>query len=985
MSAKIPSILVLIDGKCLKAMIDSGCSRSIISTEVPVDSKQRYTVNENVVTMNGTLVECQDACTVHVIFENRKVLLNCIISKIVPGYDILLGMDFIDAVGGVMIIEGEARFPNMNKICSKELELALSAIEKDKTDLPSVKIDDVDFTAVFQDGKWVVKWKHTNDPRLSNKRCHYKIPNEAKEKYCEEVNEWIKLGWLQEYNEEYDAIIPMMAVIQENKGKVRPVLDFRELNEFVSSHTADSAVCNEKLRAWRKLGNNLSIIDLKKAYLQIHVHPELWKYQVIKYNGITYCLTRLGFGLSVAPRIMTKILEYVLSFDKQVDGGTDSYIDDIIVNNDKVRNDKVLHVLKQFGLEAKPPEALCGARVLGLKLQSNEGRLCWKRDNDISCFDAVKSKRDLFSLCGKLTGHFPVCGWLRPVCSFLKRAGSVGSWDDPLSETVLSMVDDVRLRIDQVDPVKGVWSVTDDKETVGVVWCDASSIATGVALELGGEIVEDGCWLRKPKDVGHINLSELESVIKGLNLALKWKVKTLNIMTDSYTVNQWLASILSGDKRIRTKGLGEALVHRRLTMIKEIINEYDMNVTVKWVKSVENKADVLTRVPQKWLKSKICAASVHNNPVISDSEIKNVHEECHLGVQRTKYLAERNYPDAVISRESVENVVRNCKNCNQIDPQPSKWSHGSLDHPENWTRIAIDTTHYNENIFLTCVDCGPSRFAIWRKIVKENSADVVKELQQICLERGPPQEILLDNATIFRSDEFKRFAELWKIELVYRCAHRPAGNGIVERNHRTVKRMAARSNRSVLEMVRYYNLTPAKNQSKSPSEQIFEYNWRYPIKFEVKKDFHVENPYKVGDQVFVKPSNANCSMKWNSGVVSKVLSDHSVEINGFPRHVADVRKAPCSVTQFYSPTCDLEVKSGTDTVVVYPEHSSMTESEIENVFEVDRDEDLSIASSRSTEVGETSQSDTLVSDDFHGSCRPKRNRKLPKYFEEFQL
>ena len=35
-----------------------------------------------------------------------------------------------------------------------------------------------------------------------------------------------------------------MAVIQENKGKVRPMIDFRELNTHIEAFTADS-VCGQ--------------------------------------------------------------------------------------------------------------------------------------------------------------------------------------------------------------------------------------------------------------------------------------------------------------------------------------------------------------------------------------------------------------------------------------------------------------------------------------------------------------------------------------------------------------------------------------------------------------------------------------------------------------------------------------------------------------------------------------------------------------------
>ena len=42
-------------------------------------------------------------------------------------------------------------------------------------------------------------------------------------------------------------------------------------------------------------------------------------------------MTRLGFSLSCAPRIMTSILGKVLSLDDRVRRATDHYIDDIVV------------------------------------------------------------------------------------------------------------------------------------------------------------------------------------------------------------------------------------------------------------------------------------------------------------------------------------------------------------------------------------------------------------------------------------------------------------------------------------------------------------------------------------------------------------------------------------------------------------------------------------------------------------------------------
>ena len=45
-------------------------------------------------------------------------------------------------------------------------------------------------------------------------------------------------------------LLPLMAVEQTNK--VRPVLDYRELNGHVTAHTVDADVCADQLRKWRR-------------------------------------------------------------------------------------------------------------------------------------------------------------------------------------------------------------------------------------------------------------------------------------------------------------------------------------------------------------------------------------------------------------------------------------------------------------------------------------------------------------------------------------------------------------------------------------------------------------------------------------------------------------------------------------------------------------------------------------------------------------
>ena len=42
-------------------------------------------------------------------------------------------------------------------------------------------------------------------------------------------------------------LIPLMAIVQQNKDKVRPVMDFRELNSHVDAFTANANVCADNI------------------------------------------------------------------------------------------------------------------------------------------------------------------------------------------------------------------------------------------------------------------------------------------------------------------------------------------------------------------------------------------------------------------------------------------------------------------------------------------------------------------------------------------------------------------------------------------------------------------------------------------------------------------------------------------------------------------------------------------------------------------
>ena len=193
-----------------------------------------------------------------------------------------------------------------------------------------------------------------------------------------------------------------------------------------------------------------------------------------------------------------------------------------------------------------------------------------------------------------------VGGWLRVVVAFIKRRASdvTTGWDDKIDDAPLNtMIKEVITRVHKEDPARGRWCV--DSQALSV-WGDAISLATGVSLVYNGAVVEGACWLRPEKDSQHINLAELDAIIKGINLAILWKTTTLHLFTDSACVHKWISDTLTDKARVRTKAASEMLIQRQLDTIIKLVKEYALSMNVSLVKSSQNKADRFTRVLQRW-------------------------------------------------------------------------------------------------------------------------------------------------------------------------------------------------------------------------------------------------------------------------------------------------------------------------------------------------------------------------------------------------
>ena len=233
------------------------------------------------------------------------------------GYDLLLGLNVIRQLGGMAMSDtDDVRIPLHERLMCA-----------------AITLDEPDFHAEYDEAKrvWTASWKLSGDQPpvcLKNRLSEYPTPEWLQGEYEQELQAWIQNSWLILYPESelepLKGLIPLMAILQENKQKVWPVMYYRELNKHVIAYTVNADVCTQTMRGWRQQGQKVAIVDLRQAYLQIHIDKSLWPFRMVKIKGQRYWLTCLGFGLNIAPQIMQSVIKTVIGQDETINGATSS-------------------------------------------------------------------------------------------------------------------------------------------------------------------------------------------------------------------------------------------------------------------------------------------------------------------------------------------------------------------------------------------------------------------------------------------------------------------------------------------------------------------------------------------------------------------------------------------------------------------------------------------------------------------------------------
>ena len=130
-----------------------------------------------------------------------------------------------------------------------------------------------------------------------------------------------------------------------------------------------------------------------------------------------------------------------------------------------------------------------------------------------------------------------------------------------------------------------------------------------------------------------------------------------------------------------------------------------------------------------------------------------------------------------------------------------------------WNRLGIDIMHVGSQLYLTIINCGPARFTIWRLLHQQDTANIIRQLESIFYNWGPPAEVLTVNGVAFSSEQFLQFLRKWNEQLLVLVCQCAARNNIVEKSQRSIKVIADRKQCSIPEVAYWYNAMPKNGVS----------------------------------------------------------------------------------------------------------------------------------------------------------------------------
>ena len=244
--------------------------------------------------------------------------------------------------------------------------------------------------------------------------------------------------------------------------KIRSILDCRQINQFLQCHHFKMEGI-PALRDMLEEKDYMVKIDLKDAYIVVPIHKDSRKFLTFQHQGTVYQYQFLPFGLSVAPRLFSKLMRFALEPLRQRGIRLVYYLDDIcLVSKTRQEMNRISQIvvdhLKKLGFIINEKKSDLNPKqiqdFLGFTFNTQTMTITapqTKLNKLISKIKQLeKSQQETFScrwiagLLGKMTSLIPAIGQTLLHMRYLQRDLAVNlrrqqyHWDKPCKISTLA-------------------------------------------------------------------------------------------------------------------------------------------------------------------------------------------------------------------------------------------------------------------------------------------------------------------------------------------------------------------------------------------------------------------------------------------------------------------------------------------------------------------------------------------------------------------
>ena len=172
-------------------------------------------------------------------------------------------------------------------------------------------------------------------PELPIKMSNPKTDPEGQKILDEEVRTMLEKQVIRKVDSDQEgAISPFFARPKSTKGKWRPILSLKKVNEYVRYKKFKMTTAT-KIKGWIKEGAFMTSLDLSDAYFSVPLHHSAYKFVRFCWQDLTYEYLTNMFGLGPSARLFTKTLAPVIRFlKKAIDLAVVGYVDDFLMQDE---------------------------------------------------------------------------------------------------------------------------------------------------------------------------------------------------------------------------------------------------------------------------------------------------------------------------------------------------------------------------------------------------------------------------------------------------------------------------------------------------------------------------------------------------------------------------------------------------------------------------------------------------------------------------